>query len=116
MIHLFIVAPAARHARMLWSPLRRERRGRITTEMGAGGAPGFREVLSGVGRGTTLVDAEVGFYRADRAAAERDSWHYPLCSSVLPWPKGVSTNRRTRPETAIEVRRFLGSGVPFSSI
>ena len=71
-------------ARAVTSPVKRERRGRIASGMGDCGVRGFRRVLSGMRRGTTLDQGEDDFYRGERAIVERDRRRYPLCFSALP--------------------------------
>ena len=85
--------------------------------MGEPGVTGFRGVLSGAERGTALADAESEFLLcgpSDRRAGLVALSTFPFRTSVL--PKGVSTSRRTGPETAIKMRLFLCPGVPYSPI
>ncbi len=116
MIHLFILAYAARPARVLNSRLEWERRGRIASGMGELGATGFRAFSSGDGRETALADAEDGFSPGgprDRRAGLVALSSLFLSTSML--PKSVFTSRGTRPETAVKMRRILGQASHFVS-
>ena len=120
MIQLFILALAARRARVLTGRFQGESSSWIASGMGGCGATRFGGILSGAGRGTALAVAEVEFLPGGpserRAGLETLSSFLPSTSMGV---KGVSASRRTRVEKAVRMRLFWGQEshiVPFSSI